>query len=400
MRCRTRNGAAALPSSTPISRSSTPDRHTSATVLRRGHCRFCLSVLTTLLAALVAVLMGAACSSPVPEASTQPGAGADWLEISDGTSIHDYAHLPWAQRSSELELPDEVIIEERLGDSRYAFGEAPPTLALDQLGRFFVYDAGNYRVAVFGADGEFLFQFGSRGQGPGEFNSDARGPIGFLGDRLFVSLGYRRLGFWTPEGEFLDGSEHRINDARFVPLDDGTVISGGILREISERQALNTVGRFEIGANGLEPRRVYARVPAGSQPSFAGESDGRAYLSTIEQGATQLVAFAADGAIRWVARFRWPAEETQMPSDLLLDGRGRIYVVPRLNRVQAPPPDARRWVEVLGPAGAFLGAATIRDVPLGIIWQQARGDYIYGVQADPDTDEWQVARYHLALPFE
>ncbi len=367
---------------------------------RRGASRLRPSVSTAVMTAFVAALFGLACSSPEPEAPERPGTEAGWLEIASDTPVHDRAHLPSGQRSGDLELLGQVVIEEQPDDSRYAFGEAPPSLVLDRLGRFFVHDAGNYRVAVFSEEGEFLYQFGSRGQGPGEFSSDARGPIGFSGDRLFVSLSYRRLGLWTPEGEFIDGSEHRVVDARIVPLDDGTVVSGGLLREGNERRPYYTLRRFEFTANGLESRHTYARVPGVVPSSFAATPDGRVYLSTVERGTTQVVAFATDGEVSWVARFRWPPEETQMSSDLLVDGRGRIYVVPRLNRVHAPPPDARRWVEVLDPDGEFLGAATIRDAPLGIVWQQARGDSVFGVQPDAITDEWQVARYSLALPFK
>ncbi|MBN2415387.1 6-bladed beta-propeller [bacterium] len=42
---------------------------------------------------------------------------------------------------------------------------------IDSKGNVFILDAGNYRVVVCNADGEFLFIFGRRGQGPGELIS-------------------------------------------------------------------------------------------------------------------------------------------------------------------------------------------------------------------------------------
>jgi hypothetical protein len=350
---------------------------------------------------LTVIALGvAACAPAQPEVEQQVEADADWLGAADGTPVYEYRHPPLEDRDGRVELVADLVIGERSGVASYSFGEAPPALAIDERGRIFAYDSGNYRIAVFAADGEFLYQFGSRGAGPGEFGRDSRGAIGFLDGRLFVYFGYRRIGFFTPAGEFIQGSDHRITDARIVPLDDGTVMASGIQRETTTRRARYTVGRFALTPDGMSEQQSYVRVPASARPSFAAERSGKAYVSSIGAHITQVAAFAGDGAVRWVARFRWPPAAMGMPSDLLLDGKGLIYVLPRLNRVEAPAEDTDRQIEVLSPDGALLVTAKIRDLQMNIVWQQARGEFIYGVRADPDTYEWQLVRYRLRLPLD
>jgi hypothetical protein len=116
--------------------------------------------------------------------------------------------------------------------------------------------------------------------------------------------------------------------------------------------------------------------------------------------ATQVVAFDRDASVRWVSRFHGPVGQRVMPADLLLDGQGRIYVLPRLNRAEEIPPPVIRTIDVLSPDGNLVAAAKFPDLPINLMWQQARDQFVYGVQADPDTYEWQVVRYTLNVPFE
>ena len=53
-----------------------------------------------------------------------------------------------------------------------------------------------------------------------------------------------------------------------------------------------------------------------------------------------------------------------MPADLLLDGQGRIYVLPRLNRAKELPPAVVRTVDVLSPDGELLAAVKSPDLPI------------------------------------
>jgi len=353
---------------------------------------------TLIVVCALALVSAAACTTPAPEddadVTTIP---TDWLGAPADTPTHEYDLLPVDQRDGWLELVADMVIEERAGDTRYSFGEAPPTLALHDDGRLFVHDAGNYRVVVFSPDGEFLYQFGSRGQGPGEFNRDARGPIGFLDGRLFVSYDYRRIGFWTPEGHMIEGTESRLGNGRMVPQDDGTLLSSAIVREINIRQVVYTVARFAVTPDGLEEKHRYTRVPAGLRPQFAGLRSGEAYVSTIGPGTTQITAFTRDGEARWITHLQQPPGTTVMPSDLMTDAGGRVFVMPRLNRPEELPPPVTRSVDVLAADGTHIAAAKIPDLEINIMWQQARDEFVFGVQADPDTHEWQVVRYRLQV---
>jgi len=181
------------------------------------------------------------------------------------------------------------------------------------------------------------------GEGTGEFSRAARRPIGFLDGRLFIYFSDRRLGFWTLEGEYINSSEHHVTNARVVPLFDGTVLSSGMVRDFNVKQVAYTVARFAVTDNGLQETRRYARIPAGLQPSFAAAHTGEAYVSIVGS-PLQVVAFDPDGSVRWVSRFHG---SLGMPADLLLDGQGRIYLLPRLNRAKELPPAVVRTVDVL-----------------------------------------------------
>lgn len=47
----------------------------------------------------------------------------------------------------------------------------PIRFIMDEGGKYYVQDSGNYRIAVFDLDGEFSHSIGRQGQGPGEFQS-------------------------------------------------------------------------------------------------------------------------------------------------------------------------------------------------------------------------------------
>jgi hypothetical protein len=190
-----------------------------------------------------------------------------------------------------------------------------------------------------------------------------------------------------------------------VPLRNGEVLAKSVTPVFSEfltgrtgsSQAEHSVGRLALTDAGLEGVALYAVVPGALRPNFAADTDGRAYISTILGAGTQITAFARDTRVRWVAHLQQQPNTTIMPADVLLDGVGRVYVMPRVNRVDEPLEPVVRTVDVLDGDGNHLGALKMDDVPIGIVWQEARGEYIYGVQADPVTFEWEVARYRVEL---
>ena len=316
--------------------------------------------------------------------------------------VREYPHAPVGRRAGRLVLVPDLVIGERPGEPQYAFGELPPTVALHDDGRIFVYDPSNTRVKVFDAAGEFLYGFGGRGQGPGEFNRDRRSPIGFLGDRLFLFFAYRQLGFWTPEGQFIEPAASRVDEDRMVALDDGTFVGTDFMNDdrFSSPSRSLTLARFALENNGLRETQRYALLPVWMQPNFAARRDGTVYVTGINGWLTEVAAFAPDAQVRWITRFLWRQDTTIMASDLLLDGNGKIYVIPRLNRIELPTTPVDRAVDILAPTGELLASTVVRDFRAEIAWQQARDGFVYGVAENPETFEWEVVRYRLSLPGE
>lgn len=86
---------------------------------------------------------------------------------------------------------------------------APRGIAVGEDGRIYVVDAGNQRVQIFNADGEFLSSFGVAGAGPGQFGRftggvGGAGGIAIAGDRLFVADTWNhRIQAFDLDGTFL-----------------------------------------------------------------------------------------------------------------------------------------------------------------------------------------------------
>ena len=83
----------------------------------------------------------------------------------------------------------------------------PLSFAIGPNGRIYVLDAGNSRIQVFSADGEYITQWGRRGSGPGEFDfgqgmapEDFRGSIAVDdGGYIFAAdPGNRRIQVFSP----------------------------------------------------------------------------------------------------------------------------------------------------------------------------------------------------------
>ncbi|MGD8817073.1 MAG: hypothetical protein PVJ51_07795, partial [Acidobacteriota bacterium] len=71
---------------------------------------------------------------------------------------------------------------------------------------------------------------------------------------------------------------------------------------------------------------------------------------------------------------------------------GHLYVFPFIpgswDRPEQP-------VDVYSTDGEHLFSGMIPMVR----WESARGDYVYGIRRDPDTDESTAVRYRLIEPF-
>ncbi len=347
----------------------------------------------SLLAGIVAFIMvaGGACSSSPSDAAAE--SGGHWLVGDD--DIPTYEYVAHDERTRRLVLVAELVIGERPGDANYAFGEQAPTLAIDDDGRFFVFDAGNYRIKVFDAEGEFQFAFGGRGEGPGEFPFARRGRAGFLGDRLFVFYRSGHTGLWNTSGELVGLLRHRLwRVGSAVGTDDGQLVaSANMSAGNTGRSAV--FARYQATDTGFEEVQRYALIPPWGRPNFSGTRSGDGFATVFDVTVTNndLIAFGRDGNLRWIARTAWPVGA--LPgAEIVVDGNGRIYVFPAVDRGHEV---IERPVDVYSPEGQRIASAMMRDILPSYAWQHARGDFIYGVEANPMTFEWQVIRYRLAM---
>jgi hypothetical protein len=182
--------------------------------------------------------------------------------------------------------------------------------------------------------------------------------------------------------------------------------------------------------DGVQQRPL--RVLGRSLPRYAVSRAGTTYVtSTYEY---QVLALAPSGEPLWALRAAWPRipipeaavdavfEEirTQRPETrreqiyslghqpalvgVAVDGRERLWVFPWVDDVLALQ---ERPVDVYSPEGDLLLSAMIpvrRRVSItgeyeeALTWQDAAGDFVYRVEADPGTDEHRVVRYRLVLP--
>lgn len=184
------------------------------------------------------------------------------------------------------------------------------------------------------------------------------------------------------------------------------------------------------------------------RPSFAVGGNDQVYVTPSSE--YQVIAMSADGEPRWALRvawqrpqllasarerrvrafardnpditvddFNWPKFSNAISASLLADGEGRLYVFPYLRGLEgghgesgedageqgatsvedetaersdddAPPRGSA--VDVYSPAGERLVSGMARGR-----WRFARGEYVYNISLDPDTEERLVYRYRLVL---
>lgn len=172
-------------------------------------------------------------------------------------------------------------------------------------------------------------------------------------------------------------------------------------------------------------------------PAFAVSRRGELYAVAGDE--YQVLAFAPDGAVRWALRttMRRPAltedrigealrfladenltglslipppqrSEVDWPDELpalmgstsvhhstrpiRVDGHGHVYVFPFIPDAWERPVEP---VDVYSAAGERLFSGMM---PIAR-WDAARGDFVYAVGTDPETEENRVVRYRLVEPF-
>ncbi len=394
------------------------------------------------LVVLLALLAAVACSEPLEF--------ADWtIPVPEGTLVREYAPVPDEERAGyELVFERDLVIGADAGDEVAFYRALAPKV--DGEGRIYVLDSGNHRVQIFGADGRLLNTFGAEGQGPGEFTRP--GGLVIAGDRILVSdRENARISEFNLSGEHI--ADHLVNEREvpslFAGMDDGTFLMAHypgirmgvelpepVMLSVSRRtvdneevipyielpMALPATATIDRGGG----RTSFFIVPmAAPNPAAALGADGRVYASARDQ--YQVLAMGAEGQTLWALRvaveptvpteehmaavmeimrerdeaitrstINWPDRYPAI-SRLLLDGSGRLYVVPF--RYEAPGDDAADPgpvpVDVYSPDGERLFAG---QMPIER-WSAALGDHVYTLETD-DAGDQIVVRYRLVEPFE
>ena len=387
--------------------------------------------------ALAMVLSVTACSDPLefPAWTVPPP---------EGTPLREYAGVPLGERGEHIELIEDLVIGERGDDGNYRLYDAAGPV-VDSEGNFYVLDAGNYRAQVFDASGEYVRTLGRQGQGPGELTQPRA--VVIAGDRIVVlDSGNRRYSAWTLDGEYL--GETASSD-QYVPgglqaFDDGTLLGRVIARReddgsfngLSTRSMLATYSAEFAKALDVQefpPMKVPSinrvtptsasslrvAVPV-ANPSHTASRSGDIYTCLCEE--YQVYAFDREATMRWALRATWeriPVTEEEivaamerarerMPdatraeidiperkpalSHVNVDGHGHLYVFPYINDFEA----AEVPVDVYSRDGDALFSGWIPAVR----WSDARGDFVYGREADDQSGEERIIRYRIVEPFE
>ena len=359
---------------------------------------------------------------------------AEWtIPVAEGTRIVDYDDPPSEARTGRVEMVEDLVVGPRGEDPDYLFFQ-PSGVAVDADGLMYVVDRGNRHVQVFDDAGEHVRTLGQEGQGPGELQRPAG--VAIAGNRVIVSdQGNRRLSIWDLDGMHLgDAPVSGRFDGAIYGTQGGSFV-GGMPRRLEDRSEVVGVALFSIEGTATvgyvdlaEPEdlvlmgdgggMVFPRLTGG--PSFAATTGGDVYATAGQE--YQILAFDSSGAPRWALRAARPQQAfteehkdavlapirdrfedlAAMPiewpgfvytiSRLAIDGHGHLYVFPHYFRDFGPQ---ELPVEVYSPQGERLFAGTMSEGG----WSAARGDFVYSMRRNEQTEERELVRFRLVEPF-
>ncbi|MGD8331520.1 MAG: hypothetical protein PVJ49_18960 [Acidobacteriota bacterium] len=298
-----------------------------------------------------------------------------------------------------------------------------PTTAAMAGDRLVVSDMRNSRFSVWTDEGEHVGEHNtSLGFQAMDMEGLAGGGMMILGPEInigAVSAGAppqmtNVLASYSAEGE----QRHRFVESGMPPMGNPAELMSDPRNRV---QFLIDVGevpmpRFAVGRNDI----VYV-TPASEYQVLAMNGDGETVWALRvawprppypESGKERRVEmFASEDPDLSVDDFEWPEFTNAISSTMLVDGEGRLYVFPYTRGLEenaddqdrqaeddAPPEDAEEEgprgspVDIYSPDGELIVAGLAEGG-----WQYARGDYVYALRSDPDTDEIVVYRYRLVL---
>ena len=368
---------------------------------------------------------------------------ADWvIPVPEGVPIVEYPFVPTEQRTERIELVEDLVLGMDGNDPNQAFYGAR-AVDLDADGNLWVLDAGNHRIQVFSAEGDFVRSLGREGQGPGELEQPSQ--LTIVADTVVVRAARRRLSLFDLDGEHL--RDVQITDVtgsllNFMPRENGTFIASRTEFDLSGEtigSGGSVPGTFMVSEFSLEAQELltYIELPredlmilsadakrpaavARPSPSFGASRAGDLYVTTAEE--YQVLALDPDAEPKWALRVAYVPEglseaiieraiesaQRRRPettrSDLIwpdrlpalshiaVDGHGHVYVYPYFARGEELED---RPVDVYSPAGELLFSGMIQDRR----WQRGHGDFVYAAGSDRVSGETLVWRWLLDEPF-
>ena len=369
---------------------------------------------------------------------------ADWvIPVPEGVPIVEYPFVPAEQRTERIELVEDLVLGMDWNDPNQAFYRAR-AVDVDPGGNLWLLDAGNYRVQVFSAEGDFIRSLGREGQGPGELERPSQ--MAIVADTVVVNAARQRLSLFDLDGEHL--RDVKITDVtsslgNFMPRDNGTFIASRTEFDLSEETLSQGGGRipvtFTISEFSLDAQELLtyiellheeliimsadAKRPAAVArpfPNFGASRAGDLYVTSAEE--YQVLALDPDAEPKWALRVAyvpaglseaiieraiesarrrrpettrsdliWP-DRLPALSHIAVDGHGHVYVYPYFDRGEELED---RPVDVYSPAGELLFSGMIQDRR----WQRGHGDFVYAAGSDRVSGETLVWRWLLDEPF-
>ncbi len=255
----------------------------------------------------------------------------------------------------------------------------PKDLAVDGQGQVYVLDTRNYRVQVFGADGQFLRAWGSQGTDPGQFQEPWGIAVDNTGNVYVADTWNHRIQKFDSQGQFVtmwgtfgdSGGQLGAPEAFYGPRDVTVDAEGNVLVSDTGNKRIakfTADGQFITQWGGAGSLAGQFREPCG----LAVDADGNVYVADVWNQRVQKF----DRNLNPLAQWSVVGWESELPANkpyIAVDGQGDVYVT---------APDYHRVVKfdstgkVLAVWGVFGSDASSLNTPSGIAVDSAGNVYV------------------------